>query len=134
MDLKKQRNTLKGCLTSGYPSIYKNHKFWLKLEYLIQVQIQEKNEPPQNFPVPRSYPMFTQFFYNVSPIFHKQNFSRFASTNVAVVWIRAWKSEYLILRNLLNLLPYIQQQVIFILRFCLQSTKNAFTFINSWEW
>ena len=62
-----------------------------------------KNEPPQNFLILSNvYPIF----HNVSPIFHWQNFSRFASANVAVVWIRAWlyfTISYFLKTFLLNL-------------------------------
>ena len=63
-------------------------------QHFSQARIQEKNEPPQNFPVSRFYPMFPRFsqcFPEFSLIALLVKFSRFASANVAVVWIRPWQ-------------------------------------------
>ena len=55
------------------------------------IRIQEKNEPSQNFVISRFYPMFPRFFTTFPLFALLVNFSRFASANVAVVWIRAWR-------------------------------------------
>ena len=44
---------------------------------------------PILFNIYRIFHNTSPIFHNVSPIFHLKNFSRFASANVAVVWIRA---------------------------------------------
>ena len=71
--------------------------WWWKLLIIAlkQAQIQEKIEPSLNIPVSR-FPDFIKcfpIFYNFSRFFTNKilvNFSRFASANVAVVWIRAY--------------------------------------------
>ena len=77
----------------------------------------KKNEPLQNFPI----------FNNVSPIFHFQNFLRFASANVAVVWIRAWKlllklrkiySMQIVFRNVNNVSRNIIAKLITLYKSC----------------
>ena len=59
---------------------------WMKW---IRRVYRKKNEPPQNSLVSRFYPMFPRSF-TTFPRFSLKKFSRFASANVAVVWIRAW--------------------------------------------
>ena len=45
-------------------SCFKWHSNYLFVSIKYQAWIQEKNEPPQNFPVSRFYPMFPRFFTN----------------------------------------------------------------------
>ena len=74
----------KECLENIAPRI-KKYKEIANSKTRVQAWIQEKNEPPQNFPVSRFYPLFPRFLQRFPNFSLTVNFSRFASANAAVV-------------------------------------------------